>query len=285
MFKNLSPGAIGVSASLKEGLRLAQLGGFQGLDVNLGEVKQLAAEHSVEAVKGWFEEAGIQPGGCGLTVPWNADEAVYRKGLAELPDWAYLMQGIGCTRMVTWLPSWSDEKPYAENFAFHVERFRPIASILQDYGGRLGLEFLGPKTLREGHRYNFVHTLDGLLALAAAIGTGNVGLLLDAWHWYTAHGTLDEVQKLSNNDVVYVHTNDAPAGIPIDEQIDHVRCLPGETGVIDLVGFYKALHDIGYDGPVTPEPFSQKVRALSTEEAVKMTGEYLDKAWREAGLS
>jgi len=146
----------------------------------------------------------------------------------------------------------------------------------------LGLEFLGPKTIRQGHKYEFIHTLDGMLELCEAIGTGNVGLLLDSWHWYTSYGTLEDITKLKPEQVVYVHINDAPDGVPIDEQIDSIRRLPGETGVIDLVGFLRALKQIGYDGPVTPEPFSDKVRGLAPEEAASLTMRYLDEVWKRA---
>ncbi|MDH7571598.1 MAG: TIM barrel protein, partial [Armatimonadota bacterium] len=173
--------------------------------------------------------------------------------------------------------------PFAANFQFHVARFAPVARILADHGCRLALEFIGPQTLRNGKRYGFIHTMDGMLALAAAIGE-NVGLLLDAWHLYTSHGTLAEMDLLTNDQVVYVHVNDAPAGVPVDEQKDNVRCLPGETGVIDLPGFLRKLAAIGYDGPVTPEPFSQKLREMSPEDAVRTTAEALRKAWHAAGL-
>ena len=46
--------------------------------------------------------------------------------------------------------------------------------------------------------------------LAAAIGTGNVGLLLDAWHLYTGGGSIDDLDKITAKDVVVVHVNDAP---------------------------------------------------------------------------
>ena len=74
----------------------------------------------------------------------------------------------------------------AQNFAFHRDRLRPAAQILADKGISLGLEFLGPKTLRDGKPFEFIHTIEGMLELCDAIGTGNVGLLLDAWHWYTS---------------------------------------------------------------------------------------------------
>ena len=93
---------------------------------------------------------------------------------------------------------------------------------------------------------------------------GNVGLLFDTWHWYTCRSTTDDVRKLSVSDVVYVHINDAPAGIDPDEQIDNIRCLPAETGVIPLTELMQILTDIGYEiQPVTPEPFSQKVNGIT----------------------
>ncbi|MDH5794553.1 MAG: TIM barrel protein, partial [Candidatus Bathyarchaeota archaeon] len=104
------------------------------------------------------------------------------------------------------------------------------------------------------------------------------------WHWYTSHGTLDQIGRLKGRDVVYVHVNDAPPGIPIDEQIDNVRRLPGETGVIDIVGFLKTLKQIGYDGPITPEPFEKRLKELPIKGAVRKAGKALDNVWRSAAL-
>jgi sugar phosphate isomerase/epimerase len=124
-----------------------------------------------------------------------------------------------------------------------------------------------------------------MLELIQAIGAGNVGLLLDCYHVYTSHGSLDEVRRLTNSDIVVVHVNDAPAGAPVDEQLDLVRTLPGETGVIDIAGFLQALQAIGYDGPVTPEPFSQRLHSLSPASAAGEAGEAMRRIWELAGLS
>jgi len=284
MFKNLSPGAIGIRASLPEALKLAKAADFQGLEISINEVAKLIEERSYEYVKQLFADKDLRPGGWGLPVDWRRDEAAYQEGLRQLPRLAQIGQRLGCPRVFTWILPYSDERPFKENFSWHVARFQPIAAILRDHGCHLGLEFVGPKTLRTGHKYEFVYTMKGMLKLCEAIGTGNVGLLLDCWHWYTSHGTLNDLRRLASEQVVYVHVNDAPAGIPIDEQVDNVRCLPGETGIIDLVGFLKCLKEIGYDGPVTPEPFSQRVRQMPAPEAVKVTGETLNRVWHAAGL-
>jgi len=66
--------------------------------------------------------------------------------------------------------------------------------------------------------------------------------------------------------------------------MDLVRRLPGETGVIDIVGFLKALKEIGYDGPVTPEPFDKSLKEMPKDEAVRKVGKAMDKVWQSAGL-
>jgi sugar phosphate isomerase/epimerase len=157
-----------------------------------------------------------------------------------------------------------------------VRRLRPVAEILKAYGIWLGLEFVGPSTLRAGHKYDFVHSMDGMRAVGAAIGTGNVGLLLDCFHWYTAHGTLGDIEALPPQEVVYVHVNDAKAGRSADEQIDNEREMVGATGVIDIGSFFSALRNIGYDGPVTVEPFNQAVRNMTPEQAIAATSAALD---------
>jgi len=285
MFRSLGPGAIGIRASLTEGLELAKAADFQGLDINIGEVAGLVEERSADYVKGLFDDAGLKMGAWGLPVNWRGDEAELKQGLERLRGLAKVGQSLGCTRLSTWIPPASEDKPFKENFDFHVQRFRPIGEVLSEYGCQLGLEFIGPKTSRAGRKYEFVYTMEGMLELCDKIGTGNMGLLLDAWHWYTSHGTLDDLKKLTADQVVHVHINDAPAGIPVDEQIDNIRRLPGETGVIDLVGFLECLDEIGYEGPVTPEPFSDKIRGLAPVEAAKMTAEGLLRVWKEAGLS
>src|SRR5215212_7819992 len=125
------------------------------------------------------------------------------------------------------------------------------------------------------------------MELIAAIGTGNIGVMLDSWRLYASGGSLADLQRLSNDDVVVVHVNDAPAGTERDEQIDTVRTLPMETGVIDLVGFMRALQEMGYDGPVMPEPFSQRINDLAAtdpEAAAREAARSMDALWRAAGL-
>ena len=285
MFKNLSPGAIGIrNYSLQQSLELARQTGFEGIDFNIKEAAELAEKHGADYVRGLFDQAGVKPGAWGLPVAWREDR--WKDDFKELPELAAVGQAIGALRTGTWCPPSSDTLPFAENFQWHVDRYGPIAEALAPYGVRFAIEFIGPQTLRPAAKHAFIYTMEGMLELTKALGTNNAGLLLDAWHLYTSGGKLDDLDKLTNADVVVVHVNDAPEGLTMETYIDQDRRLPMETEVMDLPGFMRKLVGMGYDGPVTPEPFSKRLNAMTDPiEQATETAKYMDKMWAASGLA
>ena len=289
MYKNLNTGAIGIrDLSLAQTIDLAQRTGYAGIDFDIREAAKLAEAHGVAHVRNFFKDASVLPGLWGLPIAWN-DDARWQADMADLPKLAKLGVELGCTRTATWCPSWSDARSYEENFAWHVERFQPITEVLAKFDCRLGIEFLGPKTLRDGHPYGFISTMSEIMELADAIGTGNVGLLLDAWHLFTSGGDVDDLDRVTADDIVTVHINDAPAGLEWDEQIDSVRCLPLETGILNLVGFMQKLDAMGYDGPVTTEPFNKSLNEIAAVDpaaaAAMKVSDAMDELWRISDLA
>ena len=277
MFPNLSPGAIGIRTGLAESVALAARHGWAGCDLPVVEATQLAAERSADDVAAIFSQAGVRPGGWGLPLNWR--EPYDQAALDALSQQAALAAKLGCTRVYTWLTPGSNERPFRENFAFHVAQLLPVAQVLAEHGCRLGLEFIGPRTLRDSLRYGFIYSPEGMLCLAEAIGA-NVGLLMDCYHWHTAVGSLADIRALRAEDIVYVHVNDAPEGVPVAAQLDLVRRLPGATGVIDIDGFLKVLREIGYDGPVTPEPFEKSLTGLPADQACKIARDSMRQIWQ-----
>jgi sugar phosphate isomerase/epimerase len=285
MFTALSPGAIGVRpVDLPAAVDAAVRGGFGGVEFNADEIADLIDVHGAPHVRAIFDRADIRVAGWGLPLDWRGSEERWRESLHKLPRRAQAAAAIGGTRCFTWIPPSSDERPFDENWRFHVERLAPAAQILAARGCYLGLEFIGPKTLRDATRFPFVYRMQDMLELGAAVGP-NVGLLLDCWHWYTSGGTIEEVHALRPEQIVYVHVNDAPAGVPVDEQLDNVRALPGETGVIDIAGFLQALQVVGYDGPVVPEPFKKELNDLPSDDArLEIVGSAMKAIFRQAGI-
>ena len=284
MYTAIGPAALGIRGlSLSEGITLARDTGFAGLAFDIRLAANAVDERGLESVLEEFSQAGVRPGHWNLPVAWR-DDARWEADLRDLPRLAAVGRELGATRTATFMPSGSDDRPYQENFDWHVARLRPIAEVLRDAGCRFGIEYIGPKTFRSAFRHEFIHTLDGLLSLIGAIGVDTVGVMLDSWHLFASGGSLADLDHLGNDDIVVVHVNDAPAGIAWDEQIDTARALPMETGVIDLAGFMQALRRIGYDGPVMPEPFSQRINDVAAVDPLAAAREAARAMERVSGL-
>ncbi len=277
-FKNFAPGHIGVKANQQQALEYAVKYGFGGIAPSEGEFASKSAGQIDEWVA-LMKQKGIRYGAAGLPVEFRRDEATFKSGMAQLPKRAALLKQLGVTRVATWITPGHNELTYLQNFKMLETRFREVAKVLKDNDLRLGLEFVGPRTSREKFRFPFACTQVDMMELVDAVGTGNVGLLLDSWHWYTSHGTVQELERLSNKDIVHVHVNDAPSGVEVDQQIDNRRKLPATTGVIDLKGFINTLVKIGYDGPVECEPFDQELRKMDQAAIVQTTADALKRLW------
>jgi len=104
-------------------------------------------------------------------------------------------------------------------------------------------------------------------------------VVLDSWHWTMAGDTEADLLTLRGEDIVSVDLNDAPAGVPREEQQDGKRELPCATGVIDVATFLKALQRVGYDGPVRCEPFNKTLNDLDNEAACTATVVAMKKAF------
>jgi len=226
---DLVGGAIGVSANQRQAVELAAKHGFESVGADPGFLAGLSADQLVE-FKAFMAEKGIVFGAAGLPVEFRQDEMKFQDGLKALPRAAAGLQKAGVDRVSTWLSPCSDRLTYLQNFRQHTIRLREVASILKDHGQRLGLEYVGPKTSWTRCRYPFIHSMAEMKDLIAEIGTGNVGFLLDSWHWYNAGETVADILTLEAKDVVAVDLNDAPGGIPREQQVDSRRELPCAPG-------------------------------------------------------
>jgi sugar phosphate isomerase/epimerase len=105
-----------------------------------------------------------------------------------------------------------------------------------------------------------------MLELADEVGP-NAGLLIDSFHCYASGTPLDEIARIPATRIVLAHLNDA-ASSPLHLLKDDQRLLPGE-GASDLPGFIGSLKTAGYNGPVSLEVFSARLKKLGPIEAAK----------------
>jgi sugar phosphate isomerase/epimerase len=278
----LSPGAIGVTADQRETIRLAAKYGFTSVEPFPGFLAGLDDTTRDELLAD-LRAKGLTWGAAGLPVDFRGDDARFEQGLADLPRLAAGLRRCGVTRVGTWISPGHNTLDYAANFERHRQRLAKVAQILHEHRLRLGLEYVGTPSARARSAHPFIYNLNGLRSLISAIEPGPVGLVLDSWHWWTAGDTEASLLRLRNEDVVAVDLNDAPAGIPLEQQQDGQRELPGATGVIPVRKFLGALRQIGCDAPIRAEPFNRALNALENDQACAATIAALRKAMATVG--
>lgn len=288
MYPSLMAGAIGIGKlNLQESIAMAAGTGFEGVWFDITEAKALADEHGVDYVKELFESKSVRPGGWDAPVRWQ-DDSQRGDDLAALPALAELGVALGNPYTTTGIMPANNDRPFDEQYAWVLERLTPYAKVLDAAGVRLGIEFITPKTIRDRFQYEFIYTMKDMLKLGRDTGMGNVGVLFDVWHHYAAHGTPQDMDGLTKDDVQVVHVNDAPEGVAIDDLIDNQRELPAATGVIPAAEMLRRLDVIGFDGPVIAEPFNARINDIAKTDPVAAaaeTRESIGKLNAQAGLA
>ncbi|QAY65251.1 sugar phosphate isomerase/epimerase family protein [Paenibacillus protaetiae] len=279
MLRGLTRAGAGAVESDERLIELAAAEGFQAVDI---DAAGLIKRHGADGAAKWLDSHGVVIGSIGLPVEWRGSEEQFIAGLPALTEAAAGAKALGCTSCCTYILPSTDWKP-AHFMAVATRRLRICAQILGAYGIRLGLEFVGPHHLRTAWKYPFIWTMDETLDWIEAIGEPNVGLLLDAYHWHTTGLSEIDIERLKAHQIVYVHINDAP-DVPVEAVLDNDRLYPGE-GVIDLAGFLRGLHNIGYTGVVSQEILTPSMPSDTPENLIRRSRIGFDRVYEAAGLA
>ncbi|GKU78242.1 sugar phosphate isomerase/epimerase [Paenibacillus sp. L3-i20] len=278
MLRGLTSAGLGAIEHEGRLIELASQFGFQTVDL---DVLSLTERCSVEGARQLLESNGVIVGSFGLPVEWRASEEQFLQDFQKLTAYAAAAKAVGCTRCCTYILPSTDQKS-AHFMAIATRRLRYCAQLLNIYGIRLGLEFVGPHHLRTRWQHPFIWTMEETVALIQAIGENNVGLLLDTYHWYTTGMNVADIESLRAEQIVHVHINDAP-NVPVEEVIDNERIYPGE-GVIDLTGFLRGLRTIGYNGAVSQEVLNGQAPSESPLQLAQRSKTAFNRVFTAAGL-
>ncbi|MFC4777261.1 sugar phosphate isomerase/epimerase family protein [Paenibacillus sp. GCM10023252] len=276
MLRGLSRAGLGDVGTDERFIELAGQYGFESVDL---DVLAFVRDYGAERANAILKDNLITVGAFGLPVEWRSTEEKFQEGLAVLVESAAAAAAVGCQACCTYILPSTDESS-AHFMAVATKRMRVIARILGAYGIKLGLEFVGPHHLRTAWNNPFIWTVQETLDWIDAIGEPNVGLLYDAYHWYTNELTVEDILSLRAEQIVHVHLNDAK-DVPVQDVLDNDRLYPGE-GVIDLAGFLEALRTIGYAGPVSQEILSKSAPEQSAEELFERSKAGYDKVFGAA---
>ncbi len=280
----LNPGSIGVKLDQKGLLEAAVKYGYEAMVAYPSELQNWTNKEITDLNKE-MKAHNISWGSAGLPLDFRKDEGTFKEGLKQLPAAGAALQKVGANKMNTWIMPTHPTLAYSANMKQHAERLGECAKILADYDVKLGLEYVGPKTLMARDRYPFIHTFGECMELIENTGQENVGIQLDSFHWYCGEDTVEDLLSLKPEQIVTVDLNDARSDLSRDAQIDGTRELVGTTEVIDIKSFLKALVKIGYNGPVRSEPFNKKLNNMDDEKAMALDIKNLRDVLEKSGIA
>ncbi len=246
MYKNMSLGIFSEGTGLREKLRLASVGGFEGVDIDIKEATALLEKYSPAYVKGMIDSFNLKAGAWTLPFAVDAEEDVYAEGMKNLERYVRTAKEINVLRVLV-AGGASPDKTRAN---LCRERFAFLTKLLKKDGCTVALDCPG----------------------GCNADMEDAGLVLNARRWHLSGGSVEDLKKISKDRVVYVRLGD----VSVDKTGMY---LPGETGVVDLAGFLSALAEIHYDGPVAPELPDRNLLTLPEEMAVRFLGGSLLRVW------
>jgi 2-keto-myo-inositol isomerase len=125
---------------------------------------------------------------------------------------------------------------------------------------RLGLEFRGTDA--------FCSCLETALLLVEQCGEPNVGVCLDAFHYYKGPSKPEDLERLTPANLAHVQLCDVP-GVPREVMTDGDRVFPGE-GDFRLSPIVETLRRIGYDGWVSLELMNPMVWSSKPSQVAEL---------------
>lgn len=274
---SLNPGSIGASYGMSELIDVAIKYGFEGISPNVSELQSFNKNESNSIIEKIISN-NIHWDSAGLPVDFRSDEKKFLNHLNNLEGYCKTMKKFNINKLNTWIMPTHDKLTYNQNFKLHSTRLKKIGDIINKFGIKLGLEYVGVRTLMNRDKYPFIHTINEVRDLIENVGLDNIRYQLDSFHWYCSQDTIESYEFLNNEDIITVDLNDAVIGRDPNSQLDYERELPASTGVINIKEFINFLIRIEYSGSVRAEPFNKKLALMDDEAAVKLTSKHLFKS-------
>jgi hypothetical protein len=283
MFRNLSTFGLPLSGRPSELIELALSFGFDAMDIDIVDFRQQAEAFGVPHARRLMVSARLKCGVFHLPVSLGGDDETFNHDLESLPKLLELAEATEASRAVATVAPASDEHSFKDYFELYRRRLDTVGDLLDSRGVSLGLAIAPEAEAREGKAHQFIHTMEGLIGLVS-VAHKRVGAVVDAWAMHVTGEPLDMIGSVPKGRIVEVRLSDAPRDVAAGELTHVHRLMPGDTGVIGMAAVLTHAQKAGFDGPVTPWAERSTLVGRGREKIVKLAGDRLEAAWREAGL-
>jgi 2-keto-myo-inositol isomerase len=240
-------GATTMKCNLETDIAVTAHAGFKALEVWAAKMDCYLATHSLANLNALFANHNVLP----LTI--NSIEFVAFRGNefaqieGRLHELGKIAQAIGCPTIVI-VPSPLPDRnmPWADVMIEYVKVLHILSDIALQYNIKLSFEFLG-------FGWCSVRTPRAAFEIIQKAGRENIGLTVDAAHFYAGGGLMSELDHLDPKRIFAFHLDDLE-DTPKEAITDGTRLLPG-LGVVPLNDICARLKRIGYTGPCSIELF------------------------------
>lgn len=264
------------NSSLEKDLEFCEKNGYELIEIRLDKLRDYLKDHTVEDLVEFFKNSRIKP------YAFNAlefitfrDEEGYKQIKDNLKFLCEVGEQINCKKIVV-VPTFdigSYTKTQIKEESIRV--LNELADTAAEYGVKLAYEFVGYPNCS-------VNTLSQTNDIVKAVDRGNVGMVLDCFHFHAMGSRIEDLQKADSDKIFIFHIDDAE-DLPVGALRDDKRLWPGE-GAIDLDSILKTLKDIGYSEMVSVEIFRpeywdwdiEKTIKVGKETTEKVVGKYFD---------
>lgn len=258
-------GATSMTSSLETDVEITARAGFKGLEVWAAKVDAYLESHSLSELQALFSRWGAAPLALDAIVfiAFRGDE--YPQVQARCRELSKIGRAISCPTIVV-VPS-----PLPDRMLTWSQVVEEYVSVLRDLGGiaaqegmRLSFEFLG-------FGWCSVRTPRAAWEIVQKVDRENVGMTVDAAHFYGGGGLVSELEKLDSSRIFAYHLDDLE-DLPKEALTDESRLLPGE-GIVPLAEICAALKKIGYDGHCSVELFRPEYWAMEPGQLARKARE------------
>jgi len=250
----------GGAYTLEQKAALAHQYGYDAFDANIAEL-QRHADGDMGAVRDCLarHQVAVSTVGGVMGAQIFAPDADWDTALQEVRRRAAIAVAAGASRTNSVLFN-KALQPKEELWPQTIRRLQQLDQELDGTGVRIGIKYLGVRSLRPERPYVFVQSLAETLQLFAEAQAPHLGLMIDSYHWHAAGDTVEEVRQLPSARLVGFHLSDAK-DLPLLDLQDQERLLPGE-GVIPLTALLQAALDAGFDGFVGMEVLGPRLAEM-----------------------
>jgi 2-keto-myo-inositol isomerase len=222
--------------------------GFEWVELRVPEIRDFLRDRSLGDLRRLLDENGVRVGSI------NALEYVSFRGSEfgrvceegrELFEWAVEL-GCNCVIAVpSPTPSW--QTTWGEIVSESVEAMSAIAAIAEPLGVTVGFEPLG-------FGWCSVRTVAGACEILDAVRPGNVGLVLDLFHFALGGSRVQELDLIDAARIPIVHIDDVVQRTN-EATTDADRVFPGD-GDLPIDEVCARLHARGFSGLLSLELFT-----------------------------